>query len=387
MDIQVTRWSERAFAEGRSAWNRLLRDSQADPLFLGWEWQYSWWSVFGRRLGESLNLYAAYSGGELVGLAPLYMRRSRLRGVWPLRRLQFIGNCWQDVGTMRSEHLEFIVREAVARPVTAALLRHLRQEVGYDELVLSDIRQASETFIAANAPNRGELGYLRTSAPSSSYYIETSATFDRYLASLGKGHQKRVFKQRSRLTATGQVSVRAAPPSETVRHLELLDRLHARRWGSALFNAPRWAFNRMLISRLQQNDAVELSVLSLDEHPVSMLYLLTAGGRQYYLQGGFDEQFGRRVSLNLLHLGYLIERAFADTHIERFYLLAGGGKNTDYKQHLASGAVGITDLQFVRAPALRLAYYVYDRLAANDAKSGTAGAPPQATTEKVEQPT
>src|SRR5690606_22510094 len=150
----------------------------------------------------------------------------------PVRRLQFIGNCWRDIGTMRSEHLQFIVRRDVARPVTDALLQHLAAHGGFSEFVLTDVKLASETYRGAAA--RADLGYRRSGTVQHSSYIDTRASFSDYLRSLGKGHQRRLYKQRTRLESLGVVAIRSATHREMRGYLETLDMLHAKRWGSVL---------------------------------------------------------------------------------------------------------------------------------------------------------
>jgi len=39
----------------RPEWDRLLRTSDADNLFLTWEWMFTWWRRLGRRGRRRLN--------------------------------------------------------------------------------------------------------------------------------------------------------------------------------------------------------------------------------------------------------------------------------------------------------------------------------------------
>jgi hypothetical protein len=68
------------------------------------------------------------------------------------------------------------------------------------------------------------------------------------------------------------------------------------------------------------------------------------------------ENLNSKVSLGTLHLGYAIERAFRDTEVFSYDLLAGAGKNTFYKSHFRGEDVLFTTVEYVRSPVLKLAY-------------------------------
>src|ERR1044071_4898076 len=72
------------------AWNALLARSGSDCIFLTWEWISTWWEIFGA--SHRLLVLVAREGGELRGIAPLMIGRSRRHNRSPLlRRLMFIG--------------------------------------------------------------------------------------------------------------------------------------------------------------------------------------------------------------------------------------------------------------------------------------------------------
>ncbi len=55
--------------ETRAAWNGLLSQSDADTVFLTWEWLYSWGENY-LHAGRSLFIVMVYKDDELVGIAP-----------------------------------------------------------------------------------------------------------------------------------------------------------------------------------------------------------------------------------------------------------------------------------------------------------------------------
>ena len=101
------RWD--SFTE--SEWNALLARSAAPSLFLAWQWQTSWWDVFGE--GCRLRLFRLTdSSGRLVAVLPLYAAPDT-PGMWSI-----VG------GTDVSDYLDLIVQRGCEEEAWNALLDH-----------------------------------------------------------------------------------------------------------------------------------------------------------------------------------------------------------------------------------------------------------------------
>jgi CelD/BcsL family acetyltransferase involved in cellulose biosynthesis len=98
---------------GRAAWNKLLQQSETRSVFLTWQWLSTWWECFSE--GATLFTFAVERDGELVGIAPLVVRRER-----GTRYVEFLG-----IGS--SDYCDFIASEddkpEVVRTVLEALLK------------------------------------------------------------------------------------------------------------------------------------------------------------------------------------------------------------------------------------------------------------------------
>ena len=69
--LQVKLLDPELFSGLRDDWEVLLRNSNADPLFMSWPWLYSWWETWGDCLRLELVLLGVYSAdGQFVGIAP-----------------------------------------------------------------------------------------------------------------------------------------------------------------------------------------------------------------------------------------------------------------------------------------------------------------------------
>jgi len=117
-------------------WNALVQRSAAETVFLTQEWVSSWWSAYGQ--GKELYILLARDvTGELQGIAPLYVDRSRR-----IRLLKFLGD-----GTYDSDYLDFVVAHGRGASVLEAFFEYLNQSnKDWDALQLNEIPESSPTL-------------------------------------------------------------------------------------------------------------------------------------------------------------------------------------------------------------------------------------------------
>jgi CelD/BcsL family acetyltransferase involved in cellulose biosynthesis len=125
---------------GRAAWNRLLAQSETRSVFLTWQWLATWWECFGE--GATLFAFAVERDGELVGVAPLAVRREHGQ-----RIVEFLG-----MGS--SDYCDVIAtaddKPVVVRAVMEALLKRRDR---WDRIRLRYLPAASSTAgILASLP-------------------------------------------------------------------------------------------------------------------------------------------------------------------------------------------------------------------------------------------
>lgn len=357
--VTVRSWTEQEFLDSRAAWSELLNASDADPLFMSWEWLRGWWSCFARLREPELRIIVAIdTDGVLQGIAPMMVTRARIRGVIPVRRLEMIGNYWRGPGTIPTEYGGFLIRRGASRRVIEGLIRYLEGEA-WDEMALSWIPRDAVTRSALERTSQTH-GYLfRDAELRESYIVDTRGSFQAYLAGLSRNARPKLYNRRKNLEKHGTVRLTTAGAGEVDAYFSLLNQLHECRWGRPAFAGDRLAFHRALAQGLGGEGRLHFSALWVGERPLSVLYNYRVAGREYYLQGGFDEAFDSRLSPGLLHLGYVLEQAFADPDVGELDLLAGEGKRTQYKAGLASKRRELMDFQVVRSPVLRAAYRIH----------------------------
>jgi hypothetical protein len=262
---------------------------------------------------------------------------------------------------MRTQHVDFIIQAQREEEICFAFLSYLFAECGWDETALSDLKANSSLFGSLKRKAAAGDMYARYTPSFGSYYIDTTGSFDDYLAARGKNTRLHMYNRRKNIERLGKVELRQHRGDHD-DFFAKLNRLHELRWGREAFAGRRLDFNRRVAALLEKDGKTHFSELLLDGQPLSILYDYRIGGQEYYIQGGFQEQFDKKVALGFLHLGYAIEDAFADPAIERFNLLPGGGKSTAYKPRLTPTYDAMVEAQVVKGQLLKLAYRIYDAM-------------------------
>jgi len=107
---------------------------------------------------------------------------------------------------------------------------------------------------------------------------------------------------------------------------------------------------------------LKFSTLEVDGRPISALFDVDTDNVTYNIRSAIDTGFSGRISPGLLHLGYAIEDAFRRDRIERYALLAGTGKRTDFKRNIAQIVDNFTSFQLIRRSHEKFLYRLYDGL-------------------------
>lgn len=343
MPLTVAVYDEANWSSQREVWRSIHNQSDADRLFLDWDWVQLWWKHFRQPEGESLACLVVLDGDRPIGIAPMMISVVRRRPGITLRSAQCVGFRLNDGSGMLSEYLDVVAASGRDHEVRAAVLHELVHARGCQEVVFGWSRSVSQWARAVQAIPRAR---LVQESPQISYAADLSAGFSHYLASLGASTRRSLYNLRRRLAGRGAVRFHIAPPSELLATLDTMNALHARRWGETAFSGRRLAFHRELISTWKDLGRIVLSRLYVADVCVSVLYDIRLGGRQYNLQMGFDGSAHPGLSVGLLHLGYAMENA-AEEGVTSYDFLGGRGMRRDYKIHLASNTTPMDSVRIV----------------------------------------
>jgi hypothetical protein len=359
--LQIRRWTERDFTAARNEWNKLVSVSGADRFFLSHEWLSQWWRHFARDHAE-LMVLAAYHDDELVGIAPFMLTRVR-RGPLYFRSVQLLGGSldYSDLYGAMSEYLDVVAIAEVADEFRAAIVGRLFRETDFVEFGISycDKYPAWSRALAQHTGQR--CTYLRDTVIERSYQADLSKGFSAYAAQLSSSTRRKLLHRRKLLLQLGTVRFENVPVHDNARAFAELNELHATRWGTPIYSPRMLRFHSDLAAGGAQLWRAQLSRLWLGDRLISVLYDVVLGDRQYNLQMGFDERLDRRLSVGLLHLGWAMQSA-AESGIIAYDLLAGRGKKTQYKSHLAQQNRELQSVWLLRGCSISTAAKVSDYL-------------------------
>lgn len=297
-----------------TVWNCLLQRTRTDNLFLTWEWLYVWAKTY---LGtDELWIILVYERDrDLVGIAPLFIKRVKAFGVANRRDLRFLGT--EEVS---SSYLDFIVLEKKKQAVLRHIYDFIHNEASsaWDTLTLSEIPAESSTVDLwwGFADQDGKVLDLvgTTGCP----IIELTGRLEDFLRNIGGGARYDLQRKRKRLEREGcPVYDRAVSVQEVEKKLDSFIQLHELRWkdkaGGGVFQKTRFArFHREVARRLSENGWVRLDFLLLDGEPVAGVYGFTYKGRYYYYLPGLNPRAVPGASVGRLLLYHCVERAIAE---------------------------------------------------------------------------
>ena len=363
--ISVEIASEEWLYSAREDWTRLVADSEADPLFMGWIWQCTWWKTFGKAAGGTLAIILLRDAtGDLVGIAPFFRvaaasRVPRLRSV---RQFAALGNVWRMRPGEVTEYNDWIVRRSVHAEAANAVMRFIGEDAGWDEILLSFTAPDSVASRALTALAATQGWYVRHEAPLRHYSIVTDLDFEQFTTGLGRNTRTRLLRRRALLHSLGRVEIVHTDSTNLASQLDKLDRLLATRWGRGFTPLTR-SFYEQVCGEFLASGQLQFSTLEVDGRPLSALLDVQAGAQRYNLRLAIDPGFHARLSPGLLHIGFALEAACRDSLTTRYLLLAGGGKSADYKRDIATSTGEFSSLQIVRRKLDKLAFRFYDLLA------------------------
>ena len=171
-------------------WERLFQRAQDPSIFSSYEWVATWWAHYGG--ATRLQIVAAYSGSELVGIAPMMVEDHVIAGLRAFTRIRFIG-----AGI--SDRLDFLIAAGTERQVIEGFAKHLFRQ-RWDIVDLDEVAEDSAT--AALLPSMVEqLGARVTLLPHSVCpTIALPIHFNAYFSSRTRDIQRKIKRYRSQST-------------------------------------------------------------------------------------------------------------------------------------------------------------------------------------------
>ena len=307
-----------------SEWDALAVAS-AKP-FCAPGWMLAWWAS-AAPANSSLCVVLVREGEELVGVAPMFSQRDRLR----VKRLRFLSS----PAALRTEPLARSGSEDLVASAVAAALRESGEGPG---AILFDGVAASspwpELFAHHLSEDAGGWVHTYMEMPAPAVRIAHS-TGDEWLASKSKNFREQTRRRRRKLEKEG-ATFRMSSAETITSDLAALNRLHHSRWegrgGSGVLSSDVETMLRLAAGNLLPSERFRLWVIDVGGEIISAHLFLEAGGELSYWLGGFDDKWAvHQPALQVLvaALQDSIERG------EKRLDLGGGAQS--YKYRLSDG--------------------------------------------------
>lgn len=262
-------------------WNDLLRDDKYRTIFLSPTFYLHW--LRAAEPGQPFVLFVRRNG-ELVGCAPMVLRRQIVKGV-PVRTLTF--------SVPRTD----LIIAGDRQPVVEAIVRYWEQTGSeWDRISMRNVPGRSGTLhqIEATVERIGTLRFVRAGAGPAECYLPATATWAQYLHGKGSHFQKSLRYQCSRVERLGRVSYRTyADPADADEALRRLFALEAQSWkadqGDLVAPAERACFAELARDRSGEF-AYEVCLLEVDDVPIAGLFSLIHLNRFYAFATFYDRR-------------------------------------------------------------------------------------------------
>ncbi|WDD99471.1 GNAT family N-acetyltransferase [Thalassomonas actiniarum] len=325
-------WDEQVFSENRQLWQQLLARSDADRLFLSWQWQYAWWKNCSCQKPQ-LHIIAVYDQEQLVALAPLFSHQKRIKKLLTVRQLQFIGCSYDIHDAVRSDNLDFIIdRQSDITAIDLVLHRAINKLSWHTCLIQSASRNSHVFRLLRTLKGNKSLEILSRTI---NYIVDFNEDFDSFCKKLKKKIRQKTLLHRRFIA--GQLELKTVDFQESDAFIEQLNRLKLRRWNKKVYENQRLKFQQMFTDLCSQSQEISLlsSMMVMDNQAQSAFFGFSCDNQGYFLQYAFDPHYNSKLSLGFLHLGYVIEQGYSQG-LKQLQLLPGGGQSDPYKQYLAN---------------------------------------------------
>jgi len=198
----------------KSKWNKLLKKSRSNNIFLTHQWLYTWWKYFGE--GKRLKIILVEEeNGELVGIAPLILEK-----FYFLKRLTFIG-------AHQSDYHDFILFPRQEKRVLGAIIEYLYKTSDWDVMDLKEIPEDSETLKVLD----GSPYLKRNTVQSTCPVLNLPESWDDLFSNFSKKMRRNLRYNLNYLNNKFQINYENCERNDSLkRNMEVLFELHQKRW-------------------------------------------------------------------------------------------------------------------------------------------------------------
>ncbi len=276
------------------AWADLWRRARSAPVFLSPAWLVPWWRAF--HPGE-LRIVAVRSGGQLVGLAPLYREDGPL------------GQRLLPIGISVSDHLDLLVDPD--RPEAgAALLTVCGDDPDWTSLELEELHPRAAALDIAAPDGMDDVVVPQNACPT----LSLSGRCDPHGLPIEIPPDRRRKVRRAWRAAGRLGGLEIEAMDDTEQFVSELARLNSLRWrargeGGLQADKTLEGFHRDCLPGLLARGLARLRALSIGGKTVAVYYGLRHGATASAYLGGFDPDYAEASPGSILIADAVAEAA------------------------------------------------------------------------------
>ncbi len=284
-------------------------------------------------------------GGRGHPLEQVYLTRTRLKKILPLKILCLPGNGVGPLSTPRAEYnnLNSLVSMAGGIKELATELRKL----GWQQMRITDVESSAAIYdiqaLAARLASPVHIESIDTS------YSVQPVPFQTWLDQLGSNTRLAYYNRRQRLAQIGEISFVDYAWHEAPQFFKQLNEFHINRWGGPCYSPESQRFLHNFCERLTaEGGQAIMQAMRVNGEIVSVMFDFVWQAKRYNLQSGYYENHFPKIALGALHFGYAIEAALEQGQAYDF--MAGMGKNANYKERIANHQTSMTSFSLETKP-------------------------------------
>ncbi len=292
-------------------WNGLIQQSDANIIFLTWEWLNAWATLSDGSV-KPFVVVARNACGDLMGLAPFYLAEYRLLKILPYRTLRIMA----DYAT-GAECLNWIAVSGAEKQVYPQIAQAMRRASRHwDCMWMPHVPAWRETSQRIHATCLDQ-GFFCHKRPVEFGYVELPETFDRFLKKLSGNRRSELRRQHKNIMGAHNIEItRCREEGDLERYLGALFELNHRRWlhrgedGTFIRKPGEALFYRKFLPVALRKGWLRLYGLTADGVFKAIQIGYVYDDVFYQMQEGFDPEFVQGAG-NVLR-AHIIEDCIAE---------------------------------------------------------------------------
>jgi len=301
-----------------SQWNSLLTKTSANNIFLTWEWVYTWARHYLQR--DTLFILLAYQGNEIVGIAPLCIKKANYYGLLGIRQMEFLGT-----KEVCSSYLDFIVEDKRRKQLLQSVYNYLYCDARglWDILRLAEIPVESPTTDMLYEIVQDEGKTVEIVGHTCCPVIRLPGSVDKFLGSISRNERYNLRRKSSRLEKLCDAQyIQCSLNGDVQKEMNTFVSLQRLNWKHKGRDDGRFQSNRFLefhkevLSLFSERGWARLDFLALDGKKIAGIYGYSYNGTYYFYLPARNPTIFPELSTGILLLFRSVSQAIQDGNRE-----------------------------------------------------------------------